>query len=154
MSNVQKFYEALARDEKLQEKSKELNKKYEENKPKEDEAIAETVRFAKAEGYSFTEAELKEYMKAKKAELGEKLDESELEAVAGGVVKGVNVPDDATGKCVCALAGGGGGRHNGGSTTWGCGCFHYGQGGDGRDWHIICICAYAGAGGLLAHDRN
>jgi len=153
MSNVQKFYEALAKDEKLQEKSKELNKKYEDKKPTEDETIAETVKFAKAEGYNFTESELKEYIENKQTETAREIDENELGAVAGGFVRGLNVPDDATGGCACSIAGGGGGRHNAGTTTWGCGCAGYGQGGDGKDWHLICLCAYAGAGGLLAHDR-
>ncbi|MCL2249251.1 MAG: hypothetical protein FWC13_08265 [Oscillospiraceae bacterium] len=147
MSNIQKFYEAFEKDKTLQEKAQKLNEKYGDKNLSEEEMLTETIRFAKAEGYSFTEAELEEYMKAKKSEMGGEIDESELEAVAGGVIRGVNVPDDATGFCICTFAGGGGGRHNGDTTAWGCGCAFYGQGGDAKDWHIICACVGTGVGG-------
>ena len=42
--------------------------------------VAAVVKFAKANGYSFTEAELKNYAKSKKA----KLSEEQLQKVAGG----------------------------------------------------------------------
>ncbi|MCL2222502.1 MAG: Nif11-like leader peptide family natural product precursor [Oscillospiraceae bacterium] len=149
MTNVQKFYEALGKDEKLQEKSKKLNKKHEEKKPTEYEVIAETVEFAKAEGYSFTEAEFKEYIKNKQAEITNEIDEDELGAVAGGFISGVTAPEDLTGGCACSILGGGGGTHNGGATSWGCGCAAYGQGGDARDWHVICLCKGLGGGSSI-----
>ncbi|MCL2249255.1 MAG: Nif11 family protein [Oscillospiraceae bacterium] len=147
MSNVKEFYEAIGKEKRLQEKSKELSKKYEEKKPIEDEVIAEIVEFAKAEGYSFTEAELREYIESKQAEITKEIGEDELEAVAGGFVRGVNAPEDLTGGCACSVLGGGGGTHYEGTRSWGCGCAGYGQGGDARDWHAICICKGLGGGG-------
>ncbi|MCL2249257.1 MAG: Nif11-like leader peptide family natural product precursor [Oscillospiraceae bacterium] len=144
MSNVQKFYEALAKDEALQAKVQKLNEKYGDEKPSEGEMLAETIRFAKAEGYSFTEAELEEFMKARKTEQSREIDENELEAVAGGEV--LKWPEDTSGMCVCVAAGGGGGRHTGGTIAWGCGCAFYGQGGDAAEWHWICLCVFGGGG--------
>jgi len=146
MTNVQKFYEALANDKALQDKAQKLNEKYGGKNPPEEEMLAETIRFAKAEGYSFTEAELEDHMKAKKSELSGEIDESELETVAGGK-RILPCPKELTGGCVCAFAGGGGGRHSGG-IAWGCGCAGYGQGGDAVDWHWICVCALGGGGGF------
>ncbi|MCL2249250.1 MAG: Nif11-like leader peptide family natural product precursor [Oscillospiraceae bacterium] len=145
MTNVQKFYEALAKDKTLQEKAQKLNEKYGDEKLPECEVLAESVRFAESEGYSFTIAELEEYMKAKKSEMGGEVDESELEAVAGGFV---HQPKDISGGCVCYWAGGGGGRHNNDEIAWGCGCAGYGQGGDAIAWHWICICMAGGVGGF------
>ncbi|MCL2222501.1 MAG: Nif11-like leader peptide family natural product precursor [Oscillospiraceae bacterium] len=144
MTNVQKFYEALIRDEALRNRVQKLNEKYGDKKPSEKEMLAESVRFAESEGYSFTVAELEEYTKAKKAELGGKLDESELEAVAGGSLQ--SWPTPISGGCVCVFGGGGGGRHSAAEIAWGCGCPGYGQGGDARDWHAICLCLVAGSG--------
>ncbi|MCL2249252.1 MAG: Nif11-like leader peptide family natural product precursor [Oscillospiraceae bacterium] len=146
MTNVQKFYDALIRDEALRNRVQKLDEKYGDKKPSEKEMLAESVRFAESEGYSFTVAELEEYMKTKKSKPGGKLDESELEAVAGGRFR--EWPTPITGGCICVFGGGGGGKHSrvGVETAWGCGCPGYGQGGDGREWHAICLCIVSGSG--------
>ncbi|MCL2249258.1 MAG: Nif11-like leader peptide family natural product precursor [Oscillospiraceae bacterium] len=147
MDNIINFYEALAKDKELQGRAQKLNEKYDKNKPSEEEMLAEATEFAKAEGFSFTSAELKAYNDKRKAESPEELGTEELEAVVGGGLFGK--PDDLHGKCICAFAGGGGGRHTEGSVAWGCGCAGYGQGGDAKDWHWICVCGLGGGGGNL-----
>lgn len=82
--NVKAFFEALSRDDSIQQTLKEKELAY--TGTKEDrEAIVEAIVIpvAKAAGYDFTLEELKEFEKGVRPE-GE-LDESELEAVAGGV---------------------------------------------------------------------
>ena len=82
--NIKAFFEALSQDEALQKALKEKELAY--TGAKDDrETIVETIVIpvAKAAGYDFTLEELKEFEKGMRPE-GE-LDESELEAVAGGV---------------------------------------------------------------------
>ena len=82
--NIKAFFEALSKDEALQKTLKEKELAY--AGAKEDrEAIVKEVLIPVAEeaGYDFTLEELKEFEKSMRPE-GE-LDESELEAVAGGV---------------------------------------------------------------------
>jgi predicted ribosomally synthesized peptide with nif11-like leader len=89
MSKVTEFYEALSKDEAMQERAKGLNAAVETT----EEAVAEAVvAFAKGEGYAFTAGELKDY--------GKELSDEELAAVAGGASN------------ICLIGGGGGGVSN------------------------------------------
>jgi predicted ribosomally synthesized peptide with nif11-like leader len=106
MSKVKEFYEALSKDEAMQERAKGLSVTAETT----EEAAAEAaLAFAKAEGYAFTAGELKDFSK--------ELSDEELAAVAGGardnecwfggsfhftrMVAGVPIGGD----CFCALYG-------------------------------------------------
>ena len=126
MENVKKFYDALANDKAMQERASALNKEGE----KPDKAAARTaiVAFAKAEGYSFTEADLDAYAKQAKP-----LTDENLDAAAGG-----------SAGCGCAGVGGGGGTDKNGSTV-GCACVAagFGTNSHGDD---ICDCYAIGAG--------
>ena len=86
--NVKAFFEALSREESIQQALKEKELAY--TGAKEDwEAIVEAIAIpvAKAAGYDFTSDELKAFEKGMRVE-GE-LTENELEAVAGGTTIGV-----------------------------------------------------------------
>jgi predicted ribosomally synthesized peptide with nif11-like leader len=73
MSKVREFYEALSKDEAMQERAKGLKAADETTA----EAVAEAVvAFAKSEGYAFTAGELKDFSK--------ELSDQELAAAAGG----------------------------------------------------------------------
>jgi predicted ribosomally synthesized peptide with nif11-like leader len=102
MGKVREFYEALVKDEAMQERSKGLGVTAETTA----EAVAEAVvAFAKSEGYAFTAGELKDY--------GKELSDQELAAVAGGVIyNGVDKPElcllggrIAVANCVCPFVG-------------------------------------------------
>ncbi|MDR1148466.1 MAG: Nif11-like leader peptide family RiPP precursor [Spirochaetaceae bacterium] len=76
MSRAAEFYEALAKDKAMRERAKSLDSAGEEYK----KALAgAVVAFAKEEGYSFTEEELKDFMDSKE------LSDGDLKAVAGGI---------------------------------------------------------------------
>ena len=79
METVKKFYDALANDEAMRKRGIASNEKLGEN-PSADALKAETLAFAKAEGYDFTAAELDAYAKQAKP-----LSDDELDAVAGGI---------------------------------------------------------------------
>jgi predicted ribosomally synthesized peptide with nif11-like leader len=75
MSKVAEFYEALAKDKAMQERAKSLDSAGEEYR----KALAEAIiAFAKKEGYTFTEEELKDFLDSKA------LSDGDLKAVAGG----------------------------------------------------------------------
>jgi predicted ribosomally synthesized peptide with nif11-like leader len=73
MSKVREFYEALSKDEAMQERAKGLKAAAETT---EEAAVEAVVAFAQAEGYAFTAGELKDARK--------ELSDEELAAVAGG----------------------------------------------------------------------
>jgi predicted ribosomally synthesized peptide with nif11-like leader len=75
MSKVTEFYEAYSKDEAMQERANVLKGSGEEGGKIAAEAI---VAFAKEEGYSFTEEELKDFINSKE------LSDDDLKAVAGG----------------------------------------------------------------------
>jgi predicted ribosomally synthesized peptide with nif11-like leader len=102
MSKVKEFYEALSKDEAMQERAKGLKAVGETTA----EAAAEAVvAFAKSEGYAFTAEELKDFSK--------ELSEQELAAVAGGndiecITAGTKMTFDKNGRmvhCWCFLMG-------------------------------------------------
>jgi predicted ribosomally synthesized peptide with nif11-like leader len=76
MSKVSEVYEALSKDEAMQERAQVLDSAKEEAGKAVSEAIA---AFAKDEGYTFTADELDDFMNSNT------LSEEELKAVAGGV---------------------------------------------------------------------
>jgi predicted ribosomally synthesized peptide with nif11-like leader len=91
MSKVRAFYEALSKDEAMQERAKGLKVTGETTA----EAAAEAViAFAQAEGYAFTAEELKDSSK--------ELSDEELVAVAGGYQCTVAGRFD---KCTCFVYG-------------------------------------------------
>ena len=85
--NIKVFFEALSKDEALQQALKEKALSYTGSK-EDREAVVEAILIpvAKKAGYAFTLEELKEFEKGMRPE-GE-LNESELEAVAGGMACG------------------------------------------------------------------
>jgi len=129
MENIKKFYDALSNDKAMQDRAVALNKPGE----KLDEATAKAtiIAFAKAEGYTFTEAELEAYAKQAKPMADESLD-----TAAGG-----------TGGCACVGVGGGGGTDKDGDSLI-CACVVSGGGAtEGEAEDGICVCALAGGGG-------
>jgi len=87
--NAKLFYEELAKNEALQEKSEVIGKKYEGQKFDEVQMDLiyqnEILPIAKESGFEFTLAELKEYKQDVKQPQSGKLSDDELDAVAGGV---------------------------------------------------------------------
>ena len=82
--NIKAFFEALSKDETIQQMLKEKEHAYTGMKEDRESVVAEIlIPTAKAAGYDFTLEELKEFETGMRPE-GE-LDEAELEAVAGGV---------------------------------------------------------------------
>ena len=103
--NVKAFFEALSKDESIQQALKAKELAY--TGIKEDrEAIVKEVLIPVAEeaGYAFTMEELKEFEKGMRPE-GE-LDEDELEAVAGGLTWGICVMAGLGGGDMCFIVGG------------------------------------------------
>ena len=127
VENIKRFYDALAKDEALQDKFKALVKKYEGQKPDEGQFDAiyekDLLPFAKSAGYDFTLEELKGYRDAVKPGTRQ-LSEEELAAVAGG------------GPCVCVIIG-----YGSFSSGQQCGCVGYGWGQDGSH---TCFCTLGG----------
>ena len=123
--SVKLFYEALARDKALQEKSVAIGKKYAGQKLDEAQTNSiyqqELVPLARDAGYEFTLAELQEYGAANEKAGMREVSEEELAAVAGG-------------SCVCVI--GGSGKTDSGN----CGCMFAGEGGGG------CVCVVGGGG--------
>ena len=127
MENVKKFYDAISNDKAMQDRAAALNKPDEQ--PDEAAAKAAIVAFAKAEGFSFTEADLEAY-----AAQAKPLADEAMDTAAGG-----------TAGCGCAGVGGGGGTDEFGEPfvcsciLTGCGMGKYkGTGG--------CVCTGIGAG--------
>jgi predicted ribosomally synthesized peptide with nif11-like leader len=77
MGKVTEFYEALSKDEAMRERANALKGSGGEGGKIAAEAI---VAFAKKEGYTFTEEELKDFMDSKE------LSDDDLKAVAGGKI--------------------------------------------------------------------
>ena len=125
MENVKKFYDALANDKGLQEKAIKFNAKYKGEPPSDDEAKAELISFAKAEGYEFTMAEFDAY--SKKAQ---PVSDEVMEMVAGGAFNKNN--------CFCALGGGGKDPETGRT----CACVVSGGGkADNEGSYLCCVAA-------------
>ena len=104
--NVKAFFEALSKDEALQQALKEKELAYTGSK-EDREAIVKEVLLpvAKEAGYAFTLEELKEFEKSMRVE-GE-LVENELESVAGGMNWGVCFIFGAGGGSTCVVVGSG-----------------------------------------------
>lgn len=113
------FLKFIKENPELQEKLKALPK----DTPKED-----IVDLANAHGFTLTVADLTP------PEISEISDE-ELVAVVGGSVN-----------CGCWGGGGGGGTSLLDGETVGCACVLYGQGGDGKERHMYCVCGWFGLG--------
>jgi predicted ribosomally synthesized peptide with nif11-like leader len=128
MSKVTEFYEALSKDEAMQERAKGLAAAGETTAEVVLEAV---VAFAKGEGYSFTAEELVDYGK-ELVGYGKDLSDEKLAAVAGGAlyggtgevgcpIIGFTMSPDKGGEnidlCLCILYGKAGGTH----------CFLYGK---------------------------
>jgi len=128
VKDITRFYDALARDEALQDKFKALVKKHEGQKPDEEQVDAiyekELLPFAKGAGYDFTLEELKEYRPDAAKPATRKLSDEELAAVAGGA------------QCVCVIVG-----YGNFSSGQQCGCVGYGWGQDGAH---TCFCVLGG----------
>ena len=131
--NVKLFYEALAKDKALQEKSMAIGKKYEGQKLDEKRTQElyqkELVPLAKEAGYNFTLAELQTYAEETQKPAMREVSEEELAAVAGGAV------------CVCVVAGWG--ELSGGGQDE-CTCFAYGFG--NYNGKAVCGCVAGGGG--------
>ncbi len=114
--NVKLFYEALAKDPAMQEKSKAIAQRHQGQKldPAQLDMIfqQELMPLAKGAGYDFTLDELKEYARETGKIGPREVSEEELAAVAGGAT------------CACAI---------------------YGQG-YGTDGDVTCVCPAAGGG--------
>jgi len=112
MENIQKFYDALTKDEAMRERLTALNEKYGDGKPEEAVIAAEIVAFAATEGFPFTADEYEAYVNTE----GKELSDEQLASVAGGVydsgsckcLVGGGGKDNETGtKCACVIGGGG-----------------------------------------------
>jgi len=129
VENIKRFYDALAKDEALRNMFKEIAKKYEGQKPDDEQADSicekELIPFAKSAGYDFTLEELKEYSRDAAKPATRQLSEEELAAVAGGT-------------CVCVVSGYG---NLGNGILCGCGIGGWGQG-EGQ----LCACFLGGGG--------
>ena len=83
MSNVQKFFEALSKDEVMQEKARTLAEKYKGAQAAVDAVQGDIIILAKSGGYDFTADELTAYTKQDQS-----LSEEELASAAGGMMVG------------------------------------------------------------------
>ena len=126
--NLKKFFESVSKDEVLQEKMKALSVDREN-------AVAYIIALAKEIDIELTEADFKASE--------EELSEDELGAVSGGMGSSGGCTNSA---CWCTVGGGGGGRMLDDNSAFGCACAVYGQGGDGKDDHQVCICVVVGEG--------
>lgn len=132
IENVERFLEALTRDEALKARAAELTRKNEGRKLNREEREAflsdELVPFAEKEGFSFTVEELNRHSVTLADQKG-RLSEDELESVVG------------SGGCTCIIGGGG----PGGQCDRTCWCVFYGFGYDifGEE---RCACFAAGGG--------
>jgi predicted ribosomally synthesized peptide with nif11-like leader len=99
MDKVKEFYQALAKDEKLQKAAMALNAKAKDGMT-EDETLKLMIEFASANGYDITPNEIKTYLGKENAA---DLSDDALEEVAGGVC----ILGGGMGKCFCLIGGGG-----------------------------------------------
>ena len=136
MSNVKKFYEAMAADAALQEKARLLDEKYEGQDPDKNVLAQELIAMATQAGYPFTPEELEAYSEEvkKQAQSRRALDDDELDAVAGG--HDHRRPPCPAGECwdTCFCVLGGYGFHN--RPQRNCVCVVAGFGGDDRG--VLC----------------
>ena len=126
--NLKRFFEFVSKDEVLQEKMKALSVDREN-------AVAYIIALAKEIDIELCEADFKTSE--------EELSEEELGAVSGGMGSSGGCTNSA---CWCTVGGGGGGRMLDDNSAFGCACAVYGQGGDGKDDHHVCICVVVGEG--------
>ena len=126
--NLKKFFESVSKDEVLQEKMNALSADREN-------AVAYIIALAKEIDIELCEADFKASE--------EELSEDELGAVRGGMGSSGGCTNSA---CWCTVGGGGGGRMLDDNSAFGCACAVYGQGGDGKDDHQVCICVVVGEG--------
>ena len=126
--NLKRFFESVSKDEVLQEKMKALSVDREN-------AVAYIIALAKEIDIELCEADFKASE--------EELSEDELGAVSGGMGSSGACTNSA---CWCTVGGGGGGRMIDDNSAFGCACAVYGQGGDGKDDHQVCICVVVGEG--------
>lgn len=126
--NLKKFFESVSKEEVLQEKMKALSADREN-------AVACIIALAKEINIELYEADFKASE--------EELSEDELGAVSGGMGSSGGCTNSA---CWCTVGGGGGGRMLDDNSAFGCACAVYGQGGDGKDDHQVCICVVVGEG--------
>ena len=126
--NLKRFFESVSKDEGLQEKMKALSVDREN-------AVEYIIALAKEIDIELCEADFKASE--------EELSEEELGAVSGGMGSSGGCTNSA---CWCTVGGGGGGRMLDDNSAFGCACAVYGQGGDGKDDHQVCICVVVGEG--------
>ena len=126
--NLKRFFEFVSKDEVLQEKMKALSVDREN-------AVAYIIALAKEIDIELCEADFEASE--------EELSEEELGAVSGGMGSSGGCTNSA---CWCTVGGGGGGRMLDDNSAFGCACAVYGQGGDGKDDHQVCICVVVGEG--------
>ena len=141
MENVKKFYDALSKDKAMQDRAMALVKKDDKlemttppfghpSKEGNDEAAvkAAVIAFAKAEGFSFTEAELDAFAKQ-----ATPLADESMDAAAGG------------GGCACVTYGAGG---DGDGEQDICACYMGGVGVYAGTDDLACMCVFVGGGTL------
>ena len=126
--NLKKFLEAVSKDEALKAKVNAL----ESNK---ETVTAGVIALAKELGIELSEADF--------AQPDGEISEDELGAISGGMGSPGSCTNSA---CWCTVGGGGGGRMLDDNSAFGCACAVYGQGGDGKDDHQVCICVVVGEG--------
>ncbi len=130
--NLKSFFKLASQDEALKAKAVELKDMEKE------EVIKTCIALAAERGITLTEADFEPTASADAGELSD----DELDAVSGG-----GCGDGSMDSCICAVGGGGGGSgKNKVGATWGCACAAYGQGGDGKSEHFVCICTVYGTG--------
>ncbi len=123
--NVKRFYDAMAKDPALQQKSRAITQRHAGQKLDQAQLDVifqqELIPVARGAGYDFTLEELKAYAKETGKIGPREVSEEELAAVAGGA------------SCVCVIGGSG--------ETLDCTCVGAGWGGGGK-----CVCVLGGGG--------
>jgi predicted ribosomally synthesized peptide with nif11-like leader len=130
MGNVEKFYDALLKDEALRNKLNAIGEKYRDRQPSEAEASSEFIAFAKAEGYAFTAEEYKAF-----AESPKKISEDEMKAVAGGM--SVKNAINSMRECFCVAYGAG--KNSESNTMAKCACVTAGASTMENEKHLVCF---------------
>ena len=103
--NVNSFFEAMTKDESIQQALKEKELAYTGAKDDREAVIKEVlIPVAEAAGYTFTVEDLKEYEEGK--QVNGELNEDELEAVAGGLTWGLCIMLGFGGGDMCYIIGG------------------------------------------------
>ena len=130
--NLKNFLEIISKDKALQDKVKAFGSDREA-------ALTGLIALAKEIGMELSKADFE----APEGELAE----DELIAISGGA-NGFTEDFSEIEEygCVCFMGGGGGGHMIDDGSVMGCACVVYGQGGDGKDDHTVCVCPFAGSG--------